>query len=107
MSYIVQNVLDKARIPLNDADKARASDTTLLSFFNDAVLLLRNKRPDIFMGQFLSLPENLAVGEVFPLPSEFVPPVADYITARVESGNDEAVLTERATMFFNLFKGGL
>lgn len=105
MAYTMQQVVDKGRIPLNDADKARYSDLQLLGFAIDALLLLLNTRPDLFFGQFTSLPTITALTNGFPLPDTLAPAVADYVTARAESMNDESVLEQRAAAFFALFKG--
>ena len=84
---------------------ATALFNDLLGYANDAILVLRNKRPDLFIGSFAALPEKLAIGATFPLPSEYVPAVVDYIVARAETHNDEAVVEERAAMFFQLAAG--
>ena len=107
MAFIMSEVVDKARFILNDATKDRFADTDLLGYANDAILLLRNKRPDIFYGQFLTLSttEKLALGATFPLPSEYVPIMANYITAMAESRNDEAVLTQRVDLFLKMVAG--
>lgn len=104
MAYTMQQVVDRARIPLNDADKARYSDTDLLGYANDAVLVLRAKRPDLFFGQFASLPGAKALGENLPLDDTLFPAVCDYVTARAETRDDESVLEQRAVAFFALFK---
>ena len=103
----MQQVVDKGRIPLNDVDKDRHSDTHLLSFANDALLVLQSNRPDLFFGMFSSLPSAKVLTDAFPLPDTLVPAVADYVTARAESMNDESVLEQRASAFFALFKGQL
>lgn len=111
MAFTMQELVDKARKPLNDKDKDRFSDADatlfndLLGYANDALLLLRNKRPDLFIGSFSALPEKLAIGATFPLPAEYVPPVVDYIVARAESHDDEHVISERAAAFFQLAAG--
>lgn len=109
MAYTIQTIVDIARKALNDDDKSRTSDATGLVYAKAGLHLLLNKRPDLFFGQYLVLPDisALTLSSTFPLDDMIAPPLADYITARAESGNDEAVLTERATMFFGLFKAGL
>ena len=104
MAFTLQQVVDKGRKPLNDVDKARHSDSDLLGYANDGILLMRNKRPDVFFGQYLTLgtTEQLALTDTCPLPAEYIPALADYITARGETLNDEAVLAERASLFFRL-----
>lgn len=104
MAFTMQQVVDRAREPLNDDDKTRYSDTLLLGYANDAVLILRNKRPDFFFGQFSALPGSKVLGDNLPLPDEVFPAIADYVTARAETKNDESVLEQRAAMFFGLFK---
>lgn len=105
MAKTMQQLCDKARIPLNDADKARHSDPELLGFANDGIQILRSKRPDLFFGTFTTALTDKALGDSFPLDETVFPAVCDYVTARAESKNDESVLEQRATLFFSLFRG--
>lgn len=111
MAFTMQELVDKARKPLNDVDKDRFSDSDatlfndLLGYANDAILILRNKRPDLFIGSFSALPEKLAIGDPFPLPAEYVPPVVNYVVACAETHDDEHVISERAALFFQLVNG--
>ena len=109
MALTMQNIVDRARIPLNDADpidaNRRDTDATLLAHAKGAIETLRNKRPDLFFGSFSALPgEALVLGDPFPLPDEYAPPVQDYVTARAQLKDDEAV-AQSATTFFALFTG--
>lgn len=104
MAYTMQQVIDKARVPLNDAGKDRYSDPDLLGYANDAMFILQSRRPDLFFGQFLALPGEKALGDLFPLANTLFPAVCDYVTARAETRNDESVLEQRASLFFGLFK---
>lgn len=103
MAFTMQQVVDRARIPLNDADKVRYSDADLLGYANDAVKVLRRDRPDLFFGQFEALPGDKVLGDNLPVDDEYFPAVCDYVTARAETKDDEAALQTRATLFFNLF----
>src|SRR3990172_618823 len=111
MSFTMQDLVDKAKKQFNEIEKDRFSDgvatlfNDLLGYANDAILLLRNKRPDLFIGSFAALPEKLSIGATFPLPAEYVIPVVDYVVARAELHDDEHVLSERATVFFQLANG--
>lgn len=104
MPLTMQNIVDRARVPLNDSAKTRHSDPRLLQFANDAIYTLRNKRPDLFIGQFSALPSELAIGANFPLSEEYAPPVQDYVTARAEANGAEADAEGRAVLFFKLFE---
>jgi hypothetical protein len=99
-----QNVVDLARIPLNDDDKTRFADAQLLKYANVAVQLLRSARPDLFFG--VTLPANeYSLTDPIPLPDSYEQPLADYVTARAEWRNDSASVQERAAAFFQLFSG--
>lgn len=104
MAFTYQSVVDLARLPLNDLDKARYSDAALLSFANHGMLQVLKRRPDLFTGQFASLPDGeKALGDAFPLPAAYVQTVADYVTARAEMADDEHVNSGRAAAFAQLF----
>lgn len=104
MAFTYQSVIDLARIPLNDADKARYTDATLLGYANHGMLQLVKRRPDLFVGSYAALPNGeKALTDAFPLPVQYVQTVADYVTSRAETADDEHVNTGRATMFGQLF----
>jgi len=105
--YTMQRIADKARIPINDSAKIRKTDDQLLSYAIDALYLIWQKRPDLFIGQYLTFNgfAQLVLASAFPLDNAYASAVADYVTARTETENDEAVVEQRANLFFNLFKG--
>jgi hypothetical protein len=103
MAFTVQAVLDLARIPLNDAKKARYSDTTLLSYFNSALWRAYELRPDLLIGTGYTTYTALAVGGTFPLPDRFAQTVADYIGGRAELKDEDASSQARAVELMQLF----
>lgn len=110
MSFTVQNVCDRARIPLNDSDKVRYPDPEMLLYVQDAYLLLYRYRPDVFFSAWTTAPvySTLALGTTFPvLDDMYLPIIADYVTARAEFKDDEHVVAERAQAFYSLFQAGL
>ena len=103
MAFTYQSVVDLARIPLNDAAKARYDDATLLSFANNGMLTLTKRRPDLFIGSYASLPDGQkALTDVFPLPGEYVQTLADYVTGRAETTDDEFANSGRAALFLQM-----
>lgn len=109
MSFTFQQVIDRARTPLNDADKVRYTDTELLGYAVDAYLLLRRYRPDLFLSSW-TLPDwsSFTVGTTFlAAPDEYMPVLADYVAARAEFKDDEHVVAERAQALYKLFMAGL
>lgn len=98
-----QTIVDLARIPLNDDDKARYSDTILLTYTNNAMLALLHRRPDIFMGQYDNLPTgNAVLTDTFPLPENYKSLLADYVTSRTAMIDDEHANSGLAGAFMQL-----
>jgi hypothetical protein len=104
-----RSAVDLARIPLNDASKDRYPDDVLLAFANQGVLQILKRRPDLFSGLLARLPDwrdgERLLGDAFPLPAEYLQTVADYITFRAETTDDEHVNSGRASAFARFFEG--
>jgi hypothetical protein len=99
----MQNVVDRARSPLNDDAKVRHPDAKLLEYLIGGLELLRNKRPDLYFQAMATDLSALALGSTFPLTEEYAPACQEYVTARAELRGSEADLEARAAMFFSLF----
>lgn len=108
MAFTVQQVIDRARVPLNDAAKSRYSDSELTVYANDAYYMLRRYRPDFFLGQWKTLPATLVAADQFPsIDLMYLPSIADYVTARAEFKDDEAVIAQRAQAMLSLAVAGV
>lgn len=106
MAYTIQQVLDLARIPLNDAAKARYTDTVLLSYYNSAVMRAYETRPDLKFGSYGTPYTPVALGGLpgtFPMPDRFAQTVADYIGGRAEMKDDESANAARAQALMQMF----
>lgn len=107
MTTTVQQIIDRARYTLNDPDKTRYPDAELLDYTNDALLVMRKKRPDLFIGQWAALPSGLALGANWPTSDEYTVSVQAYIIARAEAKEDEYEDTSRAAQFVQAFEAGV
>lgn len=103
----MQQIIDAARRPLNDADKTTWSDAELLAYALDGMRRLRGERPDLFFGLAGGLIDTLAGGSTFPLDEFVQPALTDYITARAQFKDDEYAVQGAAAPFFALFKEAL
>jgi len=103
--HTMQYAIDRARSPLNDADKVRYSDADLLMYGNEALQILRVQRADLFLGSLGTPLAAQALGAYVPLADAYVPAISDYVTARAETRDSEEELMGRATVFFGLFRG--
>jgi hypothetical protein len=65
---------------------------------------LRQKRADLFFGQFEAPAGRLGGhGDFVPVADEYFPALVDYVVARAETQDDESVDEGRAIAFFKLF----
>ena len=109
MSFAVQQILDLARVPLNDASKTRYTDTQLLGYYNSALSRLFEVRPDLLIGTGWSSPPFAQVTPItlgaatLPVPDRFSQPLADYIGGRAEMKDEDAASSGRAVALMQLF----
>jgi hypothetical protein len=110
MATTIQDVLDLARLPLNDAKdgtgsdaNCRYTDATLLKYTLNGLLTVYRRRPDLFFGSYANPPLlTWPKAQPFPLPDEYVQVLADWVSARAEVHDDEAVNSNRAALFLQL-----
>jgi hypothetical protein len=102
-----QNIIDQARLPLVDAAKVRYTDTDALAYLNFGLMFLRGKRPDLFIGSLSGDMTALTLAGTVPIEQQYHQALADYVTARAETHDDETAMNERAKDFFSLAAGVL
>lgn len=100
-----QEVIDLARIPLNDKDKDRYLDAELLRFLNAGLGMLKRSRADLFVGSLETGHTTLALTDALPTPQHVDQALADYVTARAGTVDNED--SERVAAFFTLASGQL
>ncbi|MES2415093.1 MAG: hypothetical protein V4614_14900 [Pseudomonadota bacterium] len=100
-----QEVIDLARVPLNDADKDRYPDAVLLRFLIAGLRLLQRTRADLFIGSLAVTQPDLGFADELPTPAHVDQSLADYVTARAMTVDTED--GERAGAFFQLAGGQL
>jgi len=105
MAYTMQQVIDRARFPLNDENKVRNPDDECLLYAIDGLLTIRDKRPDLFIGNWAVDLSALTLVSVFPLADTYAPAVQDYIIFRAELKDDEHVNSNRSSQSLNFFAG--
>jgi hypothetical protein len=108
MIYTAQQVLDHARVPLQDNAKVRYTDAVLLGYLNDAVRLTLKNRPDLFVGNWAALDGvDLTFTDPVPIPALYRSALADYISGRAELIDDEYSENNRSMMLIQAFLMGL
>ena len=99
-----QNVIDDARVLLNDAAKNRYTDTLLLQYANEALAYAKRIRPDLFLGTYKTTLGTYLVTDTVPLPPEYSFALKDYVVGRSNAIDDEYALDGRAGAFNQNFK---
>lgn len=88
---LIQAVINLARVDLNDEDKVRWPDATLLNHVRSYVQQAQFSRPDLFLGRFkfnTPIYTLLLTGE-FPMSDRYVRSCADYIIGRAMMNSTE------------------
>ena len=100
-------VIDSAVETLNDVDQDRYTDPEFFGFIVDALQAAKTARPDLFIGAFSTPIDIDDRADELPIDDQFFRPIVDYVIARCETKDDEAVETGRAELMFKLAGGGL
>lgn len=107
MSFTVQQVVDLARAPLNDALKKRYTDAVLLGYYNSAIQRLYEIRPDLLIGTGWGPFTGVDIGSIgsatLPVGDRFAQTVADYIGGRAEMKDEDAASSGRASTLLQIF----
>lgn len=103
----MQNIIDSARVILQDSTKVRFSDTELLAHANVAVMEAYRLRPDLFFSSISAPPTALVAGGTFPLPTYLEDAVAQFAAGRTELRGDLYSKEGRAPSLMAALKGAL
>lgn len=113
MALTLGGLLLDARGTLNDTvvdddEGTRYSDTDLITYFNDAMLQARMKRPDLFLGMGLrtAVPQYVMpddTGTAFPLDQVYYPAFLFYLVGAAELREDPFSDDSRAVTLLNKF----
>lgn len=104
MAYDLQDVVDHARRSLNDDDKVRWPDATLLEHAIGGLQIIRRRRPDVFVGQFTTDLTVLALVSDFPIDDDYREAVSEYVVSKAMFGEDESAVRTAAPTFYSMFE---
>lgn len=99
-----QEVIDSARVVLQDADKIRYTDAQLLEYANDGVQEGFRIRPDFRLGSYTVAPTTYVVGNTVPFPHFYQMLLKHYVVYRAEFRDDEYSQDGRAAAALGIFK---
>lgn len=107
MARTVAEVITSAKATLNDADAIRYPEPEQIGFVVDALNMVKNARPDLFLGRFGVSFGTLTSASALPLDEQFFRPIVDYVIARCETKDDEHVNNARAELMAKFVTGYL
>ena len=100
----LQNVIDGARVVLQDADKVRYTDAQLLGYANDGIVLGFKYRPDFRLGNYTVALGTYASTDQVPFPVQYQHLLEYYVVSSAELRDDEYSQDGRAAALLGLFE---
>lgn len=97
-----QTIIDGLRHSLNDDDKIRWPDSELIVYLNEWLERAKIQHPVFFFGLYDSLPQNLALGDLWPLDNRYVPACRYFIIARAHGKDTEEAYASMIQSYFGL-----
>jgi hypothetical protein len=107
MARTVAEVITSAVGTMNDVDRVRYPEPEQIGFVVDALQMMRNVRPDLFIGAFATPIGTLTSASTLPIDDQFFRPVVDYVIARCESKDAEHVESGRVALMAAMSQGFL
>jgi hypothetical protein len=107
MTTTAQALIDLARLPLNDAAKVRYTDADALKHLNAILRDLQSYRADLFIGGLSTPFTDLILANTVPVDDAVIHSVADMLSGRMVTIDDDADLQTKAAMFLGFAKGAL
>jgi hypothetical protein len=101
----VGDIIEAARVLLQDVDGDRYSDETMVQALNEGLLETRRLRPDMFRDDPDNVPqyEVADFGDAIQYEPMYRPALVNYVAGRIQMQDDEVSSDQRAAVFVNTF----
>lgn len=100
----LQDVIDSARVTLQDADKVRYPDAQLLEYANDGITLAFKYRPDFRLGNYTVAIGTYVATDQVPFPIQYQQLLKHYVAGRAELRDDEYSQDGRASALIGYYE---
>jgi hypothetical protein len=90
MARTVSEAIARARQSIADPDGARAGTATCEGYVRDALNIVKQQRPDLFLGQFATDISALVSANDLPISDQYFLPVAMFVAGMIETQDDES-----------------
>lgn len=106
MALTYQQIVDRARDLLHDPDKVAYPDDLLLRYLEQAVSILRVRRPDLFIDKLTDDDEEsfpLTATDTVTIKDKYYPALVHYVVGMTQLQDDQHAINQRAAMSLNIF----
>lgn len=108
MALTLQDVMDMARLDLNDDDAVDADrrypDTELIKHCNTALLLILEKRPEALLGSYSDaskVPNGERIAsDPFPFDARYLKPTSDVVVSFAQTKDEEMAQSGKVRALF-------
>jgi hypothetical protein len=97
----VKQVVDTARLLLQDAEKERYKDDELVALVNMGLMDLRRAQPEAFIGLYHIETPAVGLNDPFPVPDMYLGGMVKYVAGYAEMRDDDYVADGRAPTLVN------
>jgi len=99
-----QNIINDARVDLNDVAGTRYTDAQMIGYANDGVQEMYRYRPDFRLGNYSAATTTYVAGDNLPIPDQYRMLLTNYLVFRCEVRDDEYAVDGRAAAFLMRFE---
>jgi hypothetical protein len=99
-----QNIINDARVDLQDTDGTRYTDAQMIGYANDGVREMFRIRPDFRLGSYMTAVPTYAATDALPIPDQYRMLLEHYLVFRAEVRDDEYAVNGRASGFLARFE---
>lgn len=100
----LQQVIDSARVDLNDSAGTRYTTAQLLEYANDGIQEGYRYRPDFRVGSYSTAVPTYVASDTVPFPAAYRMLLKHYVCFRAQMREDEASFEGRAAAFLLRFE---
>lgn len=99
-----QNIIDAARVDLQDVAGTRYTDAQLMGYANDGIQEMYRYRPDFLLGNYTAAVTTYVAANNLPIPDQYRMLLTNYLVFRAEVRDDEYAVDGRAAAFLVRFE---
>jgi hypothetical protein len=106
-SSTIQDIVDEARVILQDSAETRFTDADLLNLCNLGLSEAYGIRPDLFFDRYGVTWADYVLADIFPLDARYRTAISNYIVSRAELRESDHVDDSRVVVLAAAFRNAM